>query len=222
MTFYALEPDGRLLFGTKWAYSMAAKPRRLGEPEYCPVCGSPVSLRRWLPPHRLILSSAKPEKWGDFLFGLVYPLMVSARFKEIYEIEGLTGIEQFYPAAEIVRMGRKKTGDLPPSQPIYHLVEIVRNGANQDDVASGVVFRDPPKCSFCRVGGGRLSQERIVLEAGSWRGADIFFARGAAPILVSERFRQIVESHRLTGAEFIPAERYVYDERRPGLWYVGE
>lgn len=221
MKFYALEPDG-LLFGTRWAYSTIAKPRHFGEPEYCPVCGSPVTLRRWLPPHRLILSSAKPEKWGDFLFGLAYPLMVSTRFKAIYEAEGLIGIKQFYPSAEIVRMGRKKTGDLPASPPIYHLVEILWNGANQDDVASKVVFKDPPRCSFCRSGGVILRQEGIILEASSWTGADIFFARGKSPVLVSERFKQVVESHKLKGAQFIPAEKYAYDERRPGLRYIRE
>jgi hypothetical protein len=223
MNFYVLEPDGGICFGTKWAYADQVDPVRFGEGDKCTVCGGPIGGRRWLPPHRIKLSSAKPEKWGDILWGAGFLLMVSDRFKTIYEAEGLTGITVFHPPAEIVRVGRKKTGDLPPSLPQYHLIEIVWNGANQDDVASEVVRGKPVKCSYCRVGGNPKRQQRIAIEQESWTGMDIFTPRGApVGVVVSERFKRAAEVRKLRNVWLIPSEKYAYDQRRPGLWYVRE
>lgn len=223
MSFYVLEPVGGILFGTTWAYADQTDPVRLGDSEHCPVCGGPVSGRHWLPPHRIKLSTANPRKWGDFLWGAGFRLMVSDRFMSIYEAEGLTGITVFHSLAEIVRVGKGKTGDLPPSLPKYHLVEIPWGGANQDDLASEVAREKTPRCSHCRAGGFPRRQPRIAVEESSWAGTDIFRARGApAGQLVSERFRRVAQSHELGNAWFIPAERYAYDDHRPGLWYVRE
>lgn len=218
--FYVLEPDGGLLFGTKWAYADQVDPVQLGESKKCPRCGGAVSLLRWLPPHRIKLSSAKPEKWGDFLWGAGIDLMVSNRFKTIYEAEGLTGITMFYPPAEIVRVGRRKTGDLPSPLPEYHLIEIIWNGANLDDEASQAI-RKEAKCEFHR--GAVESLEHIVIEPGSWTGVDIFEARGLpGRVVVSERLKQVIEAYKLKNAWLIPAGKYAYDEHRPRLWYVRE
>jgi hypothetical protein len=223
MDFYVLEPVGGILFGTKWAYADQVDPVHRGNGKTCPVCGSPVGGRSWLPPHRVKLSTAKWEKWGDFVWGAGFLLMVSDRFRAAYEAEGLTGITVFHPAAEIVRVGNKKAGDLPPSLPEYHLIEVVWDGANQDDVASEVVRERSVVCSYCRVGGFPRRQQGIVIEQGSWTGADIFTPRGAPiEIMVTERFKQVAEAHQLKNAWFIPSERYAYDDHRRGLWYVRE
>ncbi len=176
MKFYVLKPERGELFGTKWAYGEIAQPDYTGLGDRCPVCSSPIGMLRWLPPHRFNLSSAKSEKWGDFLWGAGFELMVSARFKAIYEAEGLIGIKQFYPPAEIVRVGRRKTGDLPPTLPTYHLVEIERLGPELDEEASGVVRRRL-ECAYCHR--GYIERwERIIIKSSSWRGEDIFFPRG--------------------------------------------
>lgn len=222
MNFYILKPDGGIRFGTKWAYGKEVDPILVGEGNNCPVCGGPIGPLRWLLPHRIMLSSAKPEKWGDFVWGAGFDLMVSARFKAVYEAEGLTGITVFYPSAEVVRVGRRKTGDIPPSLPAYHLVEVMWNGANLDDTASGVIRKKKKtECGFCR--GAPTSFERAVLDQSSWTGADIFEARGLyGDIVVTERFKQMVENHRLRNALLIPAEKYAYDEHRPRLWHIRE
>jgi hypothetical protein len=223
--FYVLKPEEGIRFGTKWAYAEQIDPVLHSEGKKCPVCGGPVSGRRWLPPHRIKLSSAKPKKWGDFLWGAGFLLMVSDRFKKIYKAEELTGITMFYPPTEIVRVGRRRTGDLPPSLPLYHLIEIEWNGANQDDAASGVVHEHPEKirCTYCRMGVSGRKQSGIVMEKDSWTGADIFAPRGAkVQIMVSERFRQVVETCGLKNTWFIPAKKYAYNEHRPGLWHVRE
>ena len=220
MKFYALKPEEGIRFGTRWAYADQVDPVLRGESEKCPVCGGAVGGRRWLPPHRVKLSSAKPEKWGDFVWGAGFLLIVSERFKELYERERLTGIRVFSPV-EVVRVGKRKSGDLPPGLPVYYLIEIVWGGANQDDIASRVVWEKEPTCSYCRAGGHLIKREGIILEEGSWSGVDIFRARGAAGvILVSERFKEVVERYGLKNAWFIPAEKFAWDERRPGLWYI--
>ena len=222
MKFYVLKPERGELFGTKWAYADKVDPVVISEEaeDYCPVCGSPVAMLKWLPPHRVKLSSAKPEKWGDFVWGAGFTLLVSERFKEIYEREGLKGIKWFKPV-EIVRVGTRKTGDLPPGLPTYYLIAVLWDGANQDDRASKVVWKRMPECTYCRAGGWAVRQEGIIIEEGSWKGVDLFTARGApVPIMVSERFKEVVEKYGLKNAWLIPAEKFGWEEGRPGLWYV--
>ncbi len=109
MSFYVLEPEGGELFGTKWAYGAVAKPHVTEDiGQRCSGCQETAGPLVWLPPHRIELSSAKPEKWGDFLWGAGFELVVSARFKTVYETERLIGIRQFHPPAEIVRVGKKR------------------------------------------------------------------------------------------------------------------
>jgi len=221
MRFYVLEPEGGR-FGTKWAYADVLDPHHTEDVgPRCPVCGETVGPLVWLPPHRIKLSSAKPEKWGDFLWGPFSPFMVSERFKQVYYQEGLRGIVHFWPPAEIVRMGTKKTGGLTPQPPTYCLVEINWDGAAMDEKASEVVVQYPgkPECSCCRQSGrGLLKQKGIFLEAGSWKGEDMFRARGTGEILVSEWLREVAERHKLRNVRFIPAEKYGYEH--PGRWYV--
>jgi len=224
VSFYAIEPVG-MMFGTKWAYADLLEPINRGDCERCPVCGSAVSGLRWLPPFRIKLSSAKPEKWGDFVWGAGFPLLVSARFKDLYESEGLSGIREFSTPVEVVRMGTLKTGLFPTLPPVYHLVQIPWGGANQDDMASGLTHERPEeiRCSYCRTGVSWRSQERVVIEEGSWDGSDIFKPRNA-PVhyLISERLKQLINLHRLTNIWCIPADKFGYNARSKGLWYVNE
>jgi hypothetical protein len=155
--------------------------------------------------------------------GAGFPLIVSGRFKSIYEAEGLTGIAEFSSPVEVVRVGTRKTGDFPASLPDYHLIYVPWGGANQDDVASEVVHEQPENidCTYCRIGASWRKQPGIILEEGSWDGSDIFRPR-AAPVqfMVSERFKQVSEAYGLRNIWLIPSGKYGYDVHRPGLWYV--
>jgi hypothetical protein len=214
--FFALEADGGF-FGVKWAYGEKIDPVILGEVDRCPVCHGIVSSKPWLPPYKTKLSSAKPEKWGGFLWVGGTSLAVSNRFREIYEQEGLKGIDSFIGPIEIVRYGSKKTGDLPIKPPEYFVIRIPWGGANQDDTASSVSFRNPEaiKCNYCRVGVGKRLQTRIIIEIESWNGSDIFRPRGA-PVgyMVSERFYEIYKRYQLKGALLIPGSVFGYDSQR--------
>ncbi len=223
MRFYLLLPEGGR-FGTKWAYGDILDPHDTRDTgPRCPACGNTVGSLVWVPPHRIKLSSAKPEKWGDFLWGAFSSVMVSERFRRIYEKEGLRGITHWWPPAELVRMGTKKTGDLVPKPPTYYLMRINWDGAAMDDSASGLVVKYPEKreCSYCKQSGRILLKRKgIVLEAGSWEGDDMFHARGAGGILVSERFKEVAQTHKLKNVLLTRADKYAYDLHRPGGWYV--
>jgi hypothetical protein len=146
--------------------------------------------------------------------------MVSERFREAYERERLRGIEMFYPPAEIVRVGRRKTGDIPEGMPTYYLVKIRWGRGDMDDAASQVV-RKPDGCTYCH--GTPIRYERLVIKGGSWEGDDLFTPRGLfGVIMASERLKAMVEKYSLKNVWIIPAEKYAYDEKRRGLWYVKE
>jgi len=223
--FYVLEPEEGIRFGTKWAYADLVAPVNRGDCQYCPVCGGGVSGLEWLPPHRIKLSSAKPEKWGDFVWGAGFPLLVSDRFREIYHAEGLSGIAEFSPPVEIVRVGRRKSGDFSVPPPLYHLIHVPWGGANQDDAASELIHELPEKikCTYCRIGVTWRKQKGVIIEEGSWNGTDIFKPR-AAPVsrMVSERFKKIAEAYGFKNIWLIPSEKYGYDERGERLWYVND
>ena len=89
-TFYVIKPAEGIRFGTKWAYAEINEPSQDDDPDICPVCQEPVTLLKWIPPLNIKLSRSHPNGWGDFLWGAGFYLMVSDRFKEIYEKEGLT------------------------------------------------------------------------------------------------------------------------------------
>lgn len=223
--FFVLKPEEGIRFGRKWAYAEPLKPDNVGDSQKCPVCGGAVSSLMWLTPHKIKLSSAKPEKWGDFVWGAGFPLLVSSKFKDVYEREGLSGIADFSPQVEVIRMGTLKSGQFPNLTPTYHLIHVPWGGANQDDAASGLMHERPEeiKCAFCRSGFTWRKQDRIVIEEGTWDGSDIFEPRNA-PIqfMVSERFKHIAEQYEFKNIWLIPAEKYGYDERGHRLGYVNE
>jgi hypothetical protein len=222
MQFYILKPEDMIRFGTTWAYADQVDPVQRGKVVHrCPVCGNVVSGLEWIMPHRIKLSSSKPEKWGDFLWGAGFSLMVSGQFKSLYESSDLSGIEEFSPPVEVVRIGRKRIEDVAMPPPPYHLVKIKWNGANLDDSASKVV-RDNIRCAYCRSGITK-SLERVIIQPDSWNGSDIFIARGlSGQFIVSERFKDVVELHKLKNAKFILTENYAYDVKKSGGWYLRE
>lgn len=221
--FFILRPEGGITSGGQWASASSFDPPTLGNSQKCPVCGKPVTARRWMPPHQVILSRARPSKWGDFMWGPASSLLVSHNFKQLYELEGLTGISSFSDPVQIIRMGALKKGQFPAAPPVYHLLHVLWGGANQDDTASGLKLSHPAdvKCTHCRSVRTGRSQDRVVIQPGSWNGKDVFIPRNApVPFLVTERFKQMVQDHHLSNAWFIPAEYYAYDSTRWGQWYV--
>jgi len=74
--------------------------------------------------------------------------------------------------------------------------------------ASGIEWGgDRPICLVCRQGQLLKRWKRVVIDAGTWTGEDVFYARGMpGTILVSERFKEVCERHGVQNAAFLPAE----------------
>lgn len=178
-----------------------------GEPPRCEVCGQFTRMLRWLPPYR-----AELEVWGrhfgDLVFGSADDLLVSQRFKELYEQSGLTGLGVMEPV-EIIKVARRRRslGDPPP----YFKATVSLGRTAIDVTASGFEWEQKPACEWCRIAGVKR-YKRLVIEAGSWSGEDIFVARGLlGTFITSGRFRHVCEANNVKGAIFIPAENYAHD-----------
>ncbi len=223
--FYVVEPGGDDLFGTKWAYGLTLPPENYEHATYCPVCHRPATLRHLLPPINLKISRSHPNGWGDLLWGAGFFLMVSKRFKEIYEAEQLSGIEAFEGPVNILKYGTKKPDQIQGEKPVYYHIKIPWGGANQDDQLSKLtyLFRSPKDvyCAFCRgeTGASHRVQENVIIEKGSWNGDDLFIPRGApVELMVSEKFRRVVDQYDITNILLIPGEIFSFDGRYLTKW----
>ncbi|HOA53542.1 MAG TPA: hypothetical protein PKI05_14910, partial [Thermogutta sp.] len=181
----------------------------IGEPPRCEACGHPVGMRAWLPPVRVNFEVCR-DGYCDFVFPPVNDILVSSRFKQIYESEGLTGLSGFDPV-EIVKIKPKRRAKEPP--PAYFRVFVARSQAVVDPEASGFdPPADKPVCPVCRIGSNRKRWKKLVIQPGTWSGEDVFFPRGCTgDIIVSERFKMVCEAHGVTNALLIPVEEYGYD-----------
>lgn len=199
--------------GVQGCDAYTADGAHIGEPPRCEACGDPIGMREWLPPLQLELRVCR-RGYCDLLFPTGNDIVVSARFKEIYEREGLMGLSGFDPV-EIVKIKPRRRATEPP--PAYFRAHVMRSRAAVDPVASGF---DPnpylPLCPECRLPReGRNWRRRwkgIVIDKTLWFGEDIFYPRGGTGnVVASERFKQVCELHRVSNALFVPAEEYADD-----------
>jgi hypothetical protein len=181
----------------------------LGDAPRCPHCGAFIGMRTWLPPLRGELK-LYGEDFGDYVRGPGSGSLVSGRFAEAFRADGLTGLPDFQPV-ELVRVRSRRRVPNSSSPPPYFLVIPMFGGAAVDESRSRIRRASPLVCDWCR----ETNVETIhgfALEERSWRGEDIFFARGLpGSAVVSERFVQFVERHDLKNMSMIPTEDYIWD-----------
>lgn len=178
------------------------------EPSVCSACGQYLGQMVWLPPFHAELECWDRE-FGDLALGSGENMLVSDRFKRLYERWSLTGLHGFEPVT-VVRVKRRERfkGDPPP----YFHVRVGRAEAAIDLQRSGFVWAEPEKvCSVCREGGGIWRWKRIVIEDGTWAGEDIFIPRGLPVTVTSERFKEFCDKEEITNAVLVPAEQYSKD-----------
>ncbi len=190
-----------------------AEPRNIGKGPRCPLCGEPIGMKPWLPPHRaeLVLHG---EELGDFIKVLGNDLLFSERFAQAFREEGLTGLEGFHPV-EVVRVRRKRRGPIPSSIPRYFMVRVCFGRAAVDLSCSRVHYGQTPTCEECRCE-GIDAIHGFTLEPGTWQSEDIFHPRGLQGVLtVSERFERFVARHGFTNMRLTPSEEYVWNPRGP-------
>jgi uncharacterized protein DUF1629 len=183
-------------------------PVNLGAAPRCDACGRYIGMRSWLPPYRVELK-VWGKQFGDLVSGTSLDLLISHRFKSVYEELGLTGLEGFDPV-EVVRVKRRKrfAGDPPP----YYRVGVVRTNAAIDVVQSGLEGEHAVSCLVCLNVGLVKRFRRVAIVEKSWTGEDIFIARGlTGTIITTERFKAFCDENRISNAVLVPANEHSID-----------
>ena len=118
----------------------------VGDAPKCPKCGRFIGMLTWLPPFRVEIETWGRE-FGDVVKAGANDLVVSLRFKQLYERHQLKGLLGFEPV-EIVRVKRhrKFNAELPK----YFKASLVHSQASIDQNASGFEWQDDqPVCPEC-------------------------------------------------------------------------
>ena len=210
--FYILEPF-KTYFPRKISYYEVMEPKIWAPANTCPGCGKVVSQDLWLPPQRVRFSSADPSCWQDVMWGVPGLFLVSERFRKIYEGEDLTGLNPFDPPVVIEKLGKNKKGVFPVELPIYYLVTIPWGRGVVDQEKSEFVYEEEEHGVNCPLGkhNGYLSSfQRYVIKEGTWQGDDFFTP--VSPLIMncgSEKLKQVVEKHQITGLNLVPSERFM-------------
>jgi len=189
--------------------ALAVEGTQFGEAPRCNACGAYVGMRRWLPPYAVELETWGVE-FGDLAIKSVgTDLLVSEKFKALWECYGLSRLSGFEPVEVVaVKAHLKLRGNLPP----YFRAAVSRSQTLVDVTASEFEWDEQPPCQVCRVGKIIKRWKRLVIDEATWTGEDIFVARGlSGSIVVSERFTELCETNGVKNAVFIPAEDFSRD-----------
>jgi hypothetical protein len=175
----------------------------------CPACGSPTGTLCLAPPYRLELEIVGTRPGDLAFFGNSRELLVSERFKSLYEQSDLVGLEIREPPEIVASSGKKRALEMVPT---YYYTRVLPTTTRIDHKASGTIFSEPETyCPVHNKAKGLEAIQRLVIEEESWDGHDIFVPVGISKIVVSERFRDFVEENRITNCHLIPAEDYSFD-----------
>lgn len=184
---------------------------RVGPAPHCEACGNCLGLLEWLPPIEVTFRVC-PKGYCDLVFLSSESFFISQRFKYIYEHESLTGLYGFDPV-QIVKLKRRKKSQEEP--PVYFHVKVVRSRTAVDVEASEIEWEPRlPLCPECRKPKGHAllkRWKRLVINAATWTGEDVFYARGSGELFVSKRFKEVCEKYAVKNAAFCPAEKYFTD-----------
>jgi hypothetical protein len=209
--FFALEDDVWGSYDTRFD---KAEPVNRGDAPQCPKCGETIGMLRWLPPYRAELE-LHGELFGDFVEGPGYEVLISECMAEAFRKEGLTGLLGFDPV-EVVRVRGRRKKAKALAVPRYVAVTPCLGRGAVDEARSRLRHVEPVTCPECR-SGGLDSIHGFALEAGTWKGEDMFRSRGfRGCIVVSERFAEFVKRHGFTNMKLIPTEEYVWDPGHKG------
>lgn len=205
MQFYVLG-DLRTDDWTYEASGHSMKPENLGDAPECPVCGECVGSLPWLPPYHAEIVVHGP-KLGDVVRCTGVELLVSERFRQAWQEEGLRGIENFSPLARLrvrpARLGR-------PPRTYFH-VKPRLYGTRVDLEHSLVDYDRGGDCHYCHA--GLIGSVRgFAIDESSWTGEDLFKVWGMpGRIIVTNRVRQLRDNYGLTNVNLTPVEESLWD-----------
>jgi hypothetical protein len=156
-------------------------------------------MRKWLPPHAIRVSRYRV---GDIIVGTFVNIIVSSRFKFLFEQSKLKGIESFHPVAVYLRK------DLVDEEYFYPAIEM--SNFLVDLTKSGFEFEGSKRCSACQKGGSVIRKWKgIIFERPEEIDLDIFNIKvlGETPI-VSQRFYDFAVEHQFSNLAMIDASKY--------------
>lgn len=176
-----------------------------GEYEKCPLCGRPVSMRRWMEPRKIKLSNSRfPDRIGWWILD---PLIVSEKVKEGFEHEHMIGIDEFIPV-EVVKISQKGKKALPP--PLYFAAEVSYNESVRVDYKNTIIIGQPYdwKCELCNPFGTTCEKvEQLRLDTHKWNGTDVLRVYSVG-LVYSERFYNFIKEHNFTNFNLVRVEEY--------------
>jgi hypothetical protein len=208
MQFFVLQPEPIVDRQTALVDAYREDGTETGDAPRCEACGDYVGSLVWLPPYRVELEPWGPS-FGDVAFTSADVLLVSQRFKQVWEGSKLAGLGEFDPVEVVkIKRHRKRLGDPPP----YFLTRLPRSRTAIDLAASEFEWESPPTCDVCRLGQIVKRWKRVIIDQSTWTGEDIFFARGlSGSIFVSARFKEFIGLNGIANAHLLPAESYAHD-----------
>lgn len=210
MRFFVLG-DSRTKDWTYDAWVRALKPQNQGSAPECAVCGTCVGMLPWLPPyHAEIIVHGK--KLGDIVDVGGSSLLVSERFRNAWENEGLRGINEFSPL-ERVRIRPARFGKKTPT---YFHVAAQHFKTRVDLARSLMEFERPITCYAC-INSAPESIRGFTIDESTWSGEDLFIAWGIfGTLIVTDRVREMRDKYGLTNMNMTPVEEYLSDPYK--LW----
>ena len=184
---------------------------------YCPTCGigkiqnAPFYLKQ-------VPKQKNSQFWGlHWVFDVVF---VRPETKEVLIREGITGISFLNP-----RLYKKDLvieevsqimiqSSLPPGLMPYNLKDVTCKYMNEEDVNLSEKWQNPKEATFCSrhkfnfpMRGGLTFNEKIFDNAPDFVQSYEWFGSGASairPIIVSKRFKQVIENNKIRGLKFTP------------------
>lgn len=175
---------------------------KVGDYEKCIKCGSPISMREWLPPLKVRLSKSLI---GDFIFGTFSTFLVSKSFKLNYEKYNLSGINDFILVDCIQIKGNRKKINRK-----YYYAKISISNIKIDEESSKIEREGKIKCSECKNGSIIKSFKGLFFYNNTWKGNDIFIPMGLpGTIIVSDKFREFIDINGYTNIKLTPSQLYV-------------
>lgn len=195
--------------GAGMTHVFSVEPFNQGDAAHCPQCGACISLLPWLPPHVAEIEALRHKLDDVIRYG--NEIIVSERFRQQYEGEGLTGLVGWYP----LKVKRVVYKCQPPKVkgefPVYWVTTAARSEVHLDDAASNTVRYPAPPCSLCHRGGLRAI-DRVVLADDRIPSTDVSEIHGFSGHIVSQRFRDSCITNKMSGMHFIPLPEYRYRE----------
>jgi hypothetical protein len=163
----------------------------------------------WLPPrHASIETHGLPITDLMECSGGGDALIVTDRFKQMWEAERLRGIEAFEPI-QLVSSNDKSLRTNPPT--LYYVLP-PRDGTRLDDEQSKVIRGRGEPCTYC--GGATVEHlDGIVLDPTTITGNDLFSLVNCNRTMLSPRAKEAFDRWAITHFGLIRDDRYGFDWR---------